>query len=312
MERKDRIDAFGAVSLIVFSALLGLNQVVIKLVNDGLQPVFSAGLRSLGALVLLYLWMRVFGSGARIEKGTFWGGLGAGTLFGLEFICLFVALDLTSVARASVIFYSMPVWLALMAHALIPGDRLTARKSFGLVLAFVGVAWAILDRSDGAEGSLAGDLLALAAAVCWAGIAIFARATPFQRVEPVMQLFWQVTVSAVLLLAVSPLFGPFIRDFQPLHAAGLAFQILVIATGAFLFWLWLLKIYPASGVASFSFLSPLFGVGFGWLILGETVGPGLWAALALVCLGLILINRAPRGRRPADASGRKGTHRGVS
>ncbi|MDJ0824380.1 MAG: DMT family transporter [Rhodobacter sp.] len=296
MERKDRIDAFGAVSLTLFSALLGLNQVVIKVVNDGLQPVFSAGLRSLGAILVLYLWMRLRGTRPSVAPDTWWGGLGCGVLFAVEFICLFIALDLTSVARTSVIFYSMPVWLALMAHVLIPGDRLTPRKSLGLALAFAGVAWAILDRSGGGAGSLAGDLLALVAAMCWAGIAVFARATPFQTVAPVMQLFWQVGVSAVLLLAVAPLFGPLIRDFGPIHAAGLGFQIVVIATGAFLFWFWLLKIYPASGVASFSFLAPIFGVGFGWLILGETVGPGLWAALALVCAGLILINRPPSRR----------------
>ena len=76
----------------------------------------------------------------------------------------------------------------------------------------------------------------------------------------------------------------------------MTFQIVAIASGGFLFWFWLLKIYPASGVASFSFLSPIFGVAFGWLILGETIGLSLWAALGLVCAGLILINR-PAQRR---------------
>jgi len=45
MERKDRVDTFGAVSLIAFSALLAFNQVVIAVVNEGLQPVFFAGVR---------------------------------------------------------------------------------------------------------------------------------------------------------------------------------------------------------------------------------------------------------------------------
>lgn len=296
MDRKDHIDLFGVASLVLFSALLGLNQVVIKIVNDGLQPVFAAGIRSVGATFVLYLWMKLSGAGLGFRRESAPAGLLAGGLFAFEFILLFTALDFTSVARVSVLFYSMPVWLALMAHVAVPGERIGGAKALGLALAFGGVVLALFDRPGGAEGGLAGDIMAVVAAMSWAGIALVARATPFARVEPVMQLFWQVSVSSVILIPAAFFFGPFVREFTLLHAGGMAFQILGIATGAFLFWFWLLKIYPASGVASFSFLSPIFGVGFGWLILGESVAPSLWAALALVCLGLVLINRPKRSR----------------
>jgi len=60
---------------------------------------------------------------------------------------------------------------------------------------------------------------------------------------------------------------------------------------AYVFWFWLMTIYPASSVASFSFLSPVFSVLFGWWLLGETVGVQIWLALAMVAAGIILINR---------------------
>ena len=41
------------------------------------------------------------------------------------FLFLFLALDLTAVSRASVIFYSMPVWFAIMAHFGLPSERIT-------------------------------------------------------------------------------------------------------------------------------------------------------------------------------------------
>lgn len=297
MQRKDNIDALGAASLVAFSAVLGFNQVVIKIVNSGVQPVFSAGLRSLGAVVLIFLWMRFRGQRPRFDRAALPSGLLCGALFATEFVLLFLALDLTSVARTSVIFYSMPVWLALMAHLAIPGERISARKSLGLALAFGGVAWALLDRDGNGEVSLAGDLMALVAAVAWAGIALVARVTAFSRVEPTMQIFWQVAVSAPILLAAALFFGPFLRDLQPIHVAGMGFQIVVVATAGYLFWFWLLKLYPASGVASFSFLSPVFGVVFGWLILGEQVGLSLLGALVLVAVGLVLVNRPPRAPR---------------
>lgn len=301
MNRKSHIDAFGATSLVLFSALLGFNQVVIKFVNGGLQPVFFAGLRSAGAVLCIWLWLRFRGRRLDLRPGTLWAGILIGLVFAAEFVALFIALDLTTVSRTSVIFYTMPVWLAIAAHFLLPGERITPIRALGLVLAFGGAAWAIMARgSGGGEASLAGDLFALGGALAWAGIALCARATPLRMVDPETQLFWQVAVSAPVLLLVAPLFGPLLRDLQPIHLWGLAFQTVVIVSFGFIFWLWLLSIYPAAGVASFSFLSPLFGVGFGWLLLGEEIGLSILGPLALVALGIVLINRRPRAQVPQN------------
>ncbi len=294
MPQKTSMDSFGAISLILFSALLGFNQVVIKVVNEGLQPVFFAGLRSAGGVLLLLAWMWLRGLSTKITPGTWGVGLTIGSIFAFEFVCLFMALDLTTVVRTGVIFYSMPVWLALMSHFILPGDRMSPLKATGLALAFAGVVFAIATRGDLSGGSLLGDLFALGAAMGWAGAALMAKASRLRHETPEVQLMWQLVVSAPVLLGVAFFFGPFIRDFQPvLHLAGLGFQIVLVSLG-FVFWLWLLSIYPASGVASFSFLGPVFGVLFGWLILDEPVGFGIWIALVLVAAGLYLINRPAR------------------
>lgn len=296
MEKKSQIDLFGAVALSSFSLLLAFNQVVIKVTNGGLQPVFFAGLRSAGVVICLLIWFRIRGIPLRITPGTVWPGVAMGAVFAFEFMCLFLALDLTSVSRASVIFYSMPVWLSIMAHFFLPGDRLTGMKVLGLGFAVAGVAVAILTRGDG-PGSLRGDLVALGAAFGWAMIALLAKGTALSRERPEMQLMWQVAVSAPLLLGAAFFFGPFIRDLAPIHLAGLAFQIVVVVSAGFIFWFWLLSIYPASGVASFSFLAPVLSVGLGWLLLGEEVGANLILALVLVVIGILLINRPPRSRK---------------
>tara|TARA_R110002095_G_scaffold189052_2_gene166535 strand:- start:46 stop:726 length:681 start_codon:yes stop_codon:yes gene_type:complete len=214
-------------------------------------------------------------------------------LFALEFTCLFIALDLSTVSRASVIFYTMPVWLALLGHFLFPGETLTRAKLLGLVMAMLGVGIALFDR--GAAGvSWTGDLLALASAICWAGIVLCVRITPLSHVPAAQQLLFQVVVSAPILLLIAPLFGPLIRDLAPIHLAGLGFQIVAVASLGFLAWFWLMSIYPASSVASFSFLSPVFSVILGWLLLSEDVATSVWGALVLVAGGIYLINRKPR------------------
>ena len=296
MDKKSQIDLFGAVALTGFALLLAFNQVVIKVTNGGLQPVFFAGLRSAGAVLCIWLWLRWRGIPLRFEPGTRVAGFAIGCVFSFEFMCLFIALDLTAVSRASVIFYSMPVWLAIMAHFILPNDKVTPIKALGLGLALGGVAIAILTGAKG-EGSFWGDLAALGAAVGWAATAMLAKASSLSRVRPEIQLMWQVGVSAPLLLIAAMFFGPFIRELEPIHIVGLVFQIVVVVSAGFIFWLWLLSIYPASGVASFSFLSPVLTVGLGWLMLGEKVGSSLIAALVLVTLGILLINRPPKSRK---------------
>jgi len=290
--RLDRLDAFGVVGLTGFALLLAFNQVVIKVTNGGLQPVFFAGLRSAGAVICIALWCRWRGISVRGDRSIALAGLATGTIFAFEFLCLFIALDLTTVSRTAVIFYSMPVWMAILAHLFVPGDRLTGAKTLGLALCMAGVALAMMQRSGG-TASLWGDLAALGAAWGWAATAMMAKASPLRRLPPEGQLLWQVAVSAPILLLLAPVFGPLLRAPELIHWAGLAFQVVVVVSAGFIFWLWLLARYPASGVASFSFLSPVFGVGLGWLLLGETVGWPLVAALLLVAAGLVAINRAP-------------------
>lgn len=284
------MDLFGATALILFAVHLAFNQVVIKVTSDGFSPVFQAGVRSAGAIAVLLIWMRWRGISLVVPRRAWAAGLLSGTLFAFEFMCLFSALDVTTVGRASIIFYSMPVWLALVGHVFLPGERLSGLRALGFALAMAGVVVALADRSGGAA-SWAGDLLALASAFSWVGIVLCVRLTPLVEVPAAQQLICQVLVSAPLLLLIAPLFGPLLREPDLLHVSGLLFQIVAVASLGFLSWFWLMSIYPAASVASFSFLSPVASVFLGWLLLGEALGPGVYFALLLVACGLFLINR---------------------
>jgi drug/metabolite transporter (DMT)-like permease len=294
MDRKTHMDAFGAGSLIAFALLLAFNQVVVKVANAGLQPAFFAGLRSVGAVVCVGLWLWWRGIPLHFPKGALAAGIIAGVCFAAEFLFLFIALDLTTVARSGIMFYSMPLWMAVIAHFVLPDDRVTPTKALGLLLALAGVAVALLGRGAGSEGSLWGDLAGIGGAIGWAVTALMAKASPLRLARPEVQLWIQVLVSGPILILAAPLFGPLIRDLEPIHLWALAFQIVVVVSAGFIFWLWLLSIYPASGVASFSFLSPVFSVLLGWLVLGEEIRPVIVVALVLVAAGILLINRPPK------------------
>lgn len=292
MERKSRIDALGATLLVSFSLIMGLNQVMVKIVNSGLAPVFQAGLRSVCAFFPILLFALFMRRRLSLTDGSFWPGLLSGLFFAAEFILMFQALDYTSVARAAVFFYCMPFWVALGAHFLIPGERLTPVRIAGLLLAIAGVALA-LSRNDApaTDRALTGDIMCLVGSAFWAGIALLARTTPLSRSSPEMQLLYQLFVSSIVLLAVAPLFGDLIRNVTPVIIGIFTMQVLLVVCIGFLTWFWVLSIYPASDMASFSFLAPVFGVLMGWLILDEPLTSNLIVALLMVGVGIVLVNR---------------------
>lgn len=295
MQRKNNIDAVGAGVLMVCVTLMGLNNGLIKLVNEGLAPAFQAGMRSAFALVPLAAYMLIARKRISLSDGSLAPGIVTGMLFAIEFLLLFVALDYTTVSRASVFFYSMPLWVAIGAHFLIPGERLTRVRIAGLLLAIGGVALA-LSQSDteASEYSLIGDFMCILAAMCWAGIPLVARTTRFSNAVPEMQLLYQLVVSALILTAVAPLFGDVIRDLTPTIAGIFAFQSFVVVAFGFTLWFWVLSVYPASDMAAYSFLTPVIAVCFGWIVFDDQITATFLLALFLVGAGIVLVTRKPR------------------
>ena len=289
--RKDRLDIFGLGAILAVTLLFSVNQMIIKETTAGLQPVFFAGLRSALAVVFVGLWLMYRGLWGRVLWADLGAGLAIGVVFSVEFLGLFVALDLTSVSRAAIIFYSMPVWFAILAHFGLPNERLNLLRSSGLILAFCGTALAILSRDSAGHGHLLGDLCALLGAMGWAGTAYLARATNLRIAGPEVQLFWMVLVSAVILLVVSPFFGPLIRAIEPIHWFWLLFQASVVVTGGFILWLFLLSAYPSATVTSFSFLTPVFSILLGYFAYNETITAQIVVSAAMVGTGIMLINR---------------------
>ena len=70
-------------------------------------------------------------------------------------------------------------------------------------------------------------------------------------------------------------------------------QTVIGAFASYLTWMWMLGRYPATKISVFVFLTPLFALLFSTLLLGEVATPTLLAALALVAVGIVLVNRKP-------------------
>ncbi len=285
------IDGLAASFLIVFSILLGLNQVCVKLVNVGMHPVFQVALRSTLAIIPILLYCYFTKKKIIISDGSFIPGVIAGILFAVEFIFLFTALDYSTVTRVSLIFYTMPVWLTISAHFLIDNDKLSLKKIIGLALAVFGLILAIYEPSgEYNEKQFFGDLYSLLASFCWAAIAIMLKTTRLNKSIPETQLLYQLIVSGIILLPISFLFNDFIRDMNISLVLIFLFQVTIIMCLGFIGWLWVMSRYSASSTSSFAFLTPIFGVLFGWLIMDDNINLQIYFSLFLTCMGIYMIN----------------------
>jgi drug/metabolite transporter (DMT)-like permease len=219
-------------------------------------------------------------------------------MFAAEFALIYWALTFTDVARGVIILYTTPFFVALGAHFFVPGEQLHKQQIAGLIAAFAGV---VIAFSDGLTlpswRALIGDSMMLAAALLWGATTVLVKASKLARIDPEKTLAYQLAVSGVVLTPLALLLGERgVFDPTPLVLGSLVFQAVIVACASYLAWFALIRIYPASTLSAFTFLTPLFSLVFGAVLLGERVSAGLVASLALVAFGIWLVNR-PRADR---------------
>lgn len=296
MQRKDHLDGMAAALLVACCVFWGFQQVLVKVTLPELPPIFQAALRFAGATVLLGLWCRWRRIPLWQADGSFAPGLLAGLLFAGEFACIYIGLQYTTASRLTVFLYTAPFWVALLVPLFVSAERLRAVQWTGLLLAFGSLGLAFRDAwAPSGRPGLQGDLLALAGGLFWGLTTVTIRATMLVRLRAEKLLFYQVAVSAVLLPLLSLSLGePWHWRFSAFATVSLLLQTVVGAFASYLVWMWMLGRYPATKISAFAFLTPMFALLFGTFWIGETVTPGLLAALTGVAAGIVLVNR----RRP--------------
>jgi len=291
LDRRDNIDAAAVALLLLLTFSWGLNGVAGKVANTGYNPIFLTVARSAIAAVLVFAWCRLRGIALFERDGTLWPGILAGLLFGGEFALIFVGLDYTSVARSALMVNTMPFWVLLAGHFLL-GERMSLAKLGGLVLAFAGVVVVFSDElSLPSPEAINGDLMSLCAGLFWAATIIVIKASKLSRASAEKMLLYQLVVSAVIIVPLIPLAGPAIRDVSSLATGALLFQAVYVVAFTYILWFWMMRRYPAAGLSSFAFLTPVFGVLLGGLLLDEPLTAKLFLALGLIAAGLIIVNR---------------------
>ena len=290
MQRK-ALDLQASGLMVLLCMIWGLQQVVMKWAAVDISTLMQVALRSgISALLVLPLLLWSKPTLASI-KSSLPAGVLVGVLFASEFLCVAQALRFTSAAHTVVLLYTAPIFVALVMHFKVHSERLAGMQWLGIVCAFIGILVTFLGhQSQDASSSSIGDLWALAAGMLWAATTLAVRLTNLAEAPATLTLFYQLLAGFVLLLPMTFMFGQAYLHWSWISISALLFHSIVVSFLSYLAWFWLLKKYLASRLGVFSFLTPLFGLLFGVLWLGEHLELNFIIGTCLVMCGVILVS----------------------
>lgn len=290
----DRITITGGALLVMVCLLWGGNMVSIKISNRGIPPLMAATVRSAIASVLVLAYSQIRGRNVLLRGSDLRHGIVIGVLFGLDFLFLYWGTLFTNASRAIIFLYTHPFWVALGAHFLLHDDRLNKGKIAGLVLAFGGLLSVFSSRStELGPYYWVGDIMLVAAAIFWAATTLYIKKTMAGRQITHYQTLFAQLVYSIPVLGIGWYFiegGKSVIFSLPV-ALAFTYQSFVIAFFSYVLWFWMIHTFPVSRLASFTFLTPIFGVILGGVVLGDPLTPSLMLGLGCVAGGIYMINR---------------------
>ena len=144
-----------------------------------------------------------------------------------------------------------------------------------------------------------GDLLAVASGAVWGANTVVIRVSKVGTAPATHSLFYQLASGFVLLTGYAVVTGN--AGFTPSTplVLNLVFQTLIVSFFSFFIWFWLLTRYKASQLGVYSFVTPVFGVALGYVLLDEPLSVEFLVGSAGVIAGITIVSVYPwiRGKR---------------
>jgi drug/metabolite transporter (DMT)-like permease len=289
--RRD-MDLTGATLALLISLFWGISPATVKIAFEDIAPIRLAVWRFAlgGVVILLWGWLTGRLVGFRIPRHEVRPLVVVGLILAVQVGCINFGTERTSAAHAAVILNSYAVHIVVLAHFLIPGDRLTLRRLSGILVAYAGILALFVRQPEGTGVTLFGDVLVFASSVLLAERTVYlARAV--HRMDPLKLLMAQIVVGSACFVVYSTLFEPEPTRWTTRLLVILVFQGVVLAGFNFVINLWLLQRYRPSALAAFYLTQPVFGVIAATVMAGDRLTPELIVASVAVTVGIWLTGR---------------------
>ncbi|GAK27779.1 DMT family transporter [Serratia liquefaciens] len=292
MSARNNIDGKAGAAMVMICAIWGLQQVAIKAAEPDISAVLQIAIRSGIAALAVYLLARFKGEKFLLDPRTLLAGFGVGLSFALEFFFVSEGLRYTSASHMAVFLYTAPLFSAIGLHFLIRHERLSAVQWAGIAIAFGGVVLAIsgMGESSGGVNQLRGDIYGLLAGLSWGGSTILIRTTGLANCSSKQTLLFQLTGACIVLSLLAMTMPNVHFTLSSVAWSSLVFQTVIVSFISYLIWFSLLRHYQASSLGILTFMTPIFGILAGVVILGEPLQIEFVLGSVLIVLGLIVVS----------------------
>jgi len=286
--------SFSAALFTVFLCIIfGANYVAVKIGLAGMGVFTSAALRFTIAASAIALWAKLTGRSFSLKKGQAHQISILTIIFTVQLSLFYFGISRTSATHATLVSNFLPFFILFLAHFFIPGDRITLRKTAGILLGFSGVVLIFLEKEQGSSEFKTGDIIILAVSFIWACNTVYVKRiiNDFHSFHLVL---YPIVFSVPFLFIEAFLWDEkMLFNLNFMILASLFYQSIITASFGFVAWNNLLKNYGATALHSFIFIIPISGVFFGGLLLYEPITYQIISALILIVSGILVVQLKP-------------------
>ncbi len=283
----------GALFSLVLSILWSGNPIAIKSGLDDAPALRLGWMRFIVGGIVVLLWAIYLRADLRIRRGEWLPLLALGVLFTVQIAFMNIGLTRTTAGHGAVLTVTFPIWVAVLAHFFVPGDRLNVQKLLGVIVAYAGILVLFADSLGVDRDLLVGDILSAISGFLLGARQVY-NARIVQGIHPAKLLLSQAVFGTIVFLVASVIFESEEYIWTGKLAISILFQGVVIAGFGFIGNLWLIQRYFPSQVSVISLSQPVFSIIGAWLILGEDLNSALWISVLLVMVGAGLVQRGRR------------------
>ena len=302
--QNQELSFLAAIFTVCLCALFGANAVAIKISLSGLGVFTTAGLRFSIASATIFLWARITGRSFKIKSGQVRQLLIISMVFTVQLSLFYLGLSKSNASRGTLMVNIQPFFTLFLAHYFIPGDRITKRKTLGILLGFAGVVFVFLGKKGVTADFQVGDLIILAAAFLWSCSAVYTKRI-IHAFKPFHMVLYPIIFSVPFFFLEGFIWdGAMIAHVNAKVFCALLYQGLIVASFFFLAWRTMLQKYGAGVFHCFIFFMPISGVVLGGLILGEPITVNILISLLLIVSGILLVNFRQKRQIPLFPLGR--------
>ena len=278
--------------------IFGSNAVAVKLAFSGMGVFTTATIRFAVAASVIFLWARFTGQTIALKKGQIHQVLVFSTLFTIQLSLFYLGLSKSNASRGTLLANLLPFFILFLAHFFIPGDRITRRKFFGILLGFGGVVFMFMENKGITADLRTGDLIILLAVIIWSSSVIYLKRI-INNFIPFQLVLYSTLYSVPIFLVEALLWdGTMVTRLDLPVVSALLYQSLISASFGFVAWNTMLQKYGAVSLHSFVFVVPIAGVAMGGLILGEPITVHILLALVFIVSGILVVHWQPKKEAP--------------